>query len=169
MLQIFKSLKAQKGLIGCGYGIGWGTLCSLWGTHSLKSNIFNDSIFQGNVGTCTTRHCTHLDAAPRNVPCHTAGSINEFLAERKYSCGSSASIFARSQSLWIFFSPAQKSLERRHLGNLDNIQKSVTDKLNGIPAEAFQHCYEQWKQRIRRCVANQGNYIEGENLDLCKE
>ena len=43
----------------------------------------------------------------------------------------------------FFISPAQKSLERQHLGNLDHIQKSVTDKLNGIPAEAFQHCYEK--------------------------
>ena len=26
--------------------------------------------------------------------------------------------------------------------------------------------YEQWKQRLRRCVAAQGNYFEGDNLDL---
>jgi hypothetical protein len=40
---------------------------------------------------------------------------------------------------------------------LDNIQKGVTDELKRtrIPAEAFQHCYEQWKQRLRRCVAAQ--------------
>jgi len=49
---------------------------------------------------------------------------------------------------------------------LDNIQKSVTDELKGIPAEAFQYCYEQWKQRLRRCVAAQGNYSEGNNLNL---
>jgi len=38
--------------------------------------------------------------------------------------------------------------------------------VKGIPAEAFQHSYEQWKQRLRRCVAAQGNYFEGNNLDL---
>jgi len=54
----------------------------------------------------------------------------------------------------------------RHLGTLDSIQKSVKDELKGIPAEAFQYCYEQWKQRLRRCVAAQGNYFEGDNLDL---
>jgi hypothetical protein len=54
----------------------------------------------------------------------------------------------------------------RHFSTLDNIQKSVTDELKGIPAEAFRHCYEQWKQRLRRCVAAQGNYFEGDNLDL---
>jgi len=49
---------------------------------------------------------------------------------------------------------------------LDNIQKTVTDELKGKPEEAYQHCYEQWKQRLRRSVAAQGNYFEGYNLDL---
>jgi uncharacterized protein YukE len=51
---------------------------------------------------------------------------------------------------------------------LDNIQNSITDELKGIPAEAFQHCYKQWKQNLHHCVAAQGNYFEGDNLDLKK-
>ena len=59
---------------------------------------------------------------------------------------------------FLLFPQLKNHLKGRHFGTLDNIQKIVTDKLNGIPAEAFQHCYEQWKQRLRRCVAGQGNY-----------
>jgi len=60
-----------------------------------------------------------------------------------------------------FYSPRLKThLKGRHFGTLDNIQKGVTDELKGIPAEAFQHRCEQWKQRLRRCVAAQGNYFE---------
>ena len=66
-----------------------------------------------------------------------------------------------------FYSPRLKNhLKGRYFGTLDNIQKSVTDELKGIPAEAFLHSYEQRKQRLRRCVAAQGNYFEGDNLDL---
>jgi hypothetical protein len=43
---------------------------------------------------------------------------------------------------------------------------SVTDDLKGIPTEAFQHCYEQWKQRLLFCVAAQENYFEEDNLDF---
>jgi hypothetical protein len=57
-------------------------------------------------------------------------------------------------------------LKGRHFGTLDNNQKSVTDELKGTPAEAIQHCYEQWKQRLRRGVAAQRNYFEGDNLDM---
>ena len=34
-----------------------------------------------------------------NASCHRAVSINEFLAEKKHSCGSTAPLFAGSQSL----------------------------------------------------------------------
>jgi len=60
-------------------------------------------------------------------------------------------------------------LKACHFGIVDNIQKSVTDELKGITAEAFQHCYEQWKQRLCRYLAAQGNCFEGDNLDLEKE
>jgi len=98
-----------------------------------------------------------------NAPYHTA----ECLAEKNHFFGSSAPLFAGSKSLWLtFIPPSQKPLERAPFSTLDNIQKSVTDELKGLPGEAIQHCYEQWKQRLRSCVAAQGNYFKGNNLDL---
>jgi len=70
---------------------------------------------------------------------------------------------------FFLFPRLKNHLKGRHFSTLDNIQKRVTDELKGIPAEAFQHCYEQWKLRLRHCAAAQGNYIEGDNLDLEKE
>ena len=67
---------------------------------------------------------------------------------------------------FFLFPRVKNHLKGRHFGTLENIQKSVTDELKSIPAEVFQHCYEQWKQRLRRCVAAQGNYFEADNLDL---
>jgi hypothetical protein len=108
-----------------------------------------------------------LDAAPRQHPFCTAISINEFLAEKRNSCGSSAPLSPDLSPCDFFLFPRLKNyLKERHLGTSVTIQKSVTDELKGIPAEAFQHFYEQWKRRLRRCVAAQGNYFEGNNLDL---
>jgi len=53
---------------------------------------------------------------------------------------------------FFLFPRLKNHLKGHHFGTLD-IQKSVTDVLKGIPAEAFQHCYEKWKQRLRHCVA----------------
>ena len=122
---------------------------------------------QEKGGTCVTKHCTHLDAAPRQRPM-SHGSLHQWIfGRKKLSCVSSAP-YSPDLSLCDFrlFHRLKNHLKGRHFGTLDNIQKSVTDELKGIPAEAFQHCYEQWKQRLRRCVAAQGNYFEGDNLDL---
>ena len=68
---------------------------------------------------------------------------------------------------YFFLLPWLKNLlKERHFDTFDNIQKNVTDELKDIPAEAFQHCYEHWKQCLRVCVAAQVNYFEGDNLDL---
>ena len=40
------------------------------------------------------------------------------------------------------------------------IGKSLKDSEKGW------HCYEQWKQHLHHCVTAQGNYFEGDNLDL---
>jgi len=79
----------------------------------------------------------------------------------------SMNFWQKKAFLWFFLFPRLKNhLTGRHFGTLDNIQKSVTDELKGIPAETFQHCYEQWKQCLRRCVAAQGNCFERDILDL---
>jgi len=113
------------------------------------------------------KSCTHLDAAPRQRPMSHGSLHQSIFGRKKHSCGSLA---PHSPDLspcdFFLFLRLKNHLKGRHFGTLDNIQKSVTDELKGILAEAFQHCYEQWKQRLRRCVAAQGNYFEGENLDL---
>ena len=102
-----------------------------------------------------------------NAPCHTAVSINEFLAEKSNPVVPQPPYSPDLSPCEFFLFPQLKNhLKGRHMNILDNIQKSITDELKGTPAEAFHHCYEQWKQCLRHCVAAQGNYFEGDNLDL---
>ena len=63
-------------------------------------------------------------------------------------------------------SQLQNEVEGRHFGTVENIEKAVTDQLKAIPVSDYQHCYEDWEQRLQRCVASQGNYFEGDKLDL---
>jgi len=102
-----------------------------------------------------------------NAPCHTAISVNEFLAKKGYFSGFAATILAWSESMWLLPFPKLKfHLKGRHFGTVYNIQKVVTDQLRTLPHEDVQHCYREWEQRLRRCVASEGNYFEGDNVDL---
>jgi len=78
--------------------------------------------------------------------CHTAVSLNEFLAEKSIPVVPQPPYSPDLSPCDFFLFPRLKNhLKGRHFGTLDNIQKSVTDELKGIPAEVFQHYYEQWK------------------------
>ena len=102
-----------------------------------------------------------------NAPCHTAISINESLAGKSIPMVSQPPNWPDLSPCDLILFPRLKNLLKGlHFGTLDNIQKSIIDELKGIPAEAFQHCYEQWKQRLCHYVAAQGNYFERDNLDL---
>jgi len=81
-----------------------------------------------------------------NAPCHTAVSINEYLVEKNIHVVPQPPYWPDLSPCDFFLFPRLKNhLKGRHFGTLDNIQKVVTDELKGIPAEAFQHCNEQWK------------------------
>jgi len=67
---------------------------------------------------------------------------------------------------FFLFPKLKFHLKGGHFGTVENIEKAVTDKLKAIPLSDYQCCYEEWEQRLQRCVASQGNYFEGEKLDL---
>ena len=100
---------------------------------------------------------------------HNNAPINEFLAEKSIPVVPQPPYSLDLSPCDFFLFPWLKNhLKRRHFDTLDNIQKSIIDELKGTPAEAFQHCYEQWKQPLHHCVAAQGNYFEGITL-ICKK
>jgi len=102
-----------------------------------------------------------------NAPCHTAISLNEFLAKKGISVVPQPPYSPDLSPCDFFLFPKLKfHLKGHHFGNLDNIQKVVTDQLRTLPHEDFQYCYWEWEQCLRRCVVSQGNYFEGDNVDL---
>jgi len=100
-----------------------------------------------------------------NAPCHTAISINQFLATKNIPVAPQPPYSPDLRPCDFFLFPRIKiHLKGRHFGILENIQSSVTDELKAIPVTEFQNCYKQWKHRLQRCVDSQGNYFEGENV-----
>ncbi|GFX01074.1 putative transposase [Trichonephila clavipes] len=60
-------------------------------------------------------------------------------------------------------------LKGHHFGTLEKIQTAVTDQLKAIPISEFHQCYEDWKKRFQRCVASEGSYFEGDNVEFNRE
>lgn len=102
-----------------------------------------------------------------NAPCHTAISINEYLASKNIPVAPQPPYSPDLSPCDFFLFPKLKNhLKGNHFGTVENIQTAVTDQLKVIPVSEFQHCYEEWKKRLQRCVASEGSYFEGDNIEL---
>ena len=101
-----------------------------------------------------------------NAPCHMAISVIEFLAKKGILWFHSPPYSPDLSPCDFFLFPKLNfHLKGRHFGTVENIKKAVTAQLKAIPVSDYQRCYEEW-ERLRRCVASQGNYFEGDKLDL---
>ncbi|GFV73661.1 putative transposase [Trichonephila clavipes] len=66
---------------------------------------------------------------------------------------------------FFLFPKLKNHLKGHHFGTLENIQTAVTDQ-KAIPIAEFHQCYEEWKERLQRCVASEGSYFEGDNVEF---
>jgi hypothetical protein len=91
------------------------------------------------------------------APCHTDISVNEVLTRKCIPVVPKPPYSSEQSPCFFFLFPKLKfHLKGRYFGTADNIQKVMTD----------QHCYRVWEQLLRRCVASQGNYFEGNDGDF---
>ncbi|KAJ8958127.1 hypothetical protein NQ318_006061 [Aromia moschata] len=50
------------------------------------------------------------------------------------------------------------------LNTIDTDPAKATEVLNQLREADFQHCFQQWKNCMERCIDRQGEYIEGEKV-----
>jgi len=90
-----------------------------------------------------------------NTPCHTAISVIEFLAKKGIPVVPQPPYSPDLSPCDFFLFPKLKFHPKGlHFGTVENIEKAVTDQLKAIPVSDYQCCYEEWEQRLRRCVAS---------------
>ncbi|GFT83953.1 HTH_48 domain-containing protein [Trichonephila clavipes] len=93
-------------------------------------------------------------------------SIEDEPRSRRPSVSKTAENVVRVRDLVRSDRPLTNHLKGHHFGTLENIQTAVTDQLKAIPTSEFHQCYEEWKKRLQRCVASEGSYFEGDNVEL---
>lgn len=67
---------------------------------------------------------------------------------------------------FFLFGRLKKSLRGSSSGSRETITEKSLSTLNVIPEVEFRNCYEDWIKRWHKCVAVNGAYVEGDNIDL---
>ena len=137
----------------------WSVVCWIW--------IAKPSTTQKKGSSCPARDYGHLDTASRQCSLSHCHLRERIFGQKSISVVPQPPYSPDLSPYDFFLFPKLKfHLKGRHFGTVDNIQKVVTDQLRALLHEDFQHCYREWEQRLRRCVASQGNYFEGDNVEL---
>ena len=102
-----------------------------------------------------------------NAPSHTALILREFFAKNSthivpqppYSPDLAPCDF------WLF--PKLKRPLRGHrFESIEEIQRESLRALKAIPGNDFLACFEAWKKRWHKCIVSEGDYFEGDQIDL---
>jgi transposase len=101
-----------------------------------------------------------------NAPAHSSFLVRNFLAKYETTVVPRPSYSPDLVPADFFLFPKLKStLKESRFNTFDEIQKNSTKELLTIPKEAFQRAFQSWQKRWERCVASEGNYFEGDNLE----
>jgi len=98
-----------------------------------------------------------------NAPAHSLQLIQIFLAKHNIPVVQQApySPDMAPCDFWLF--PHLKmQLKGTRFESRNDIIRNTMTKLYSICKEAFQKCFEQWRNRWEKCVQLQGDYFEGD-------
>lgn len=67
----------------------------------------------------------------------------------------------------VFLFPKVKSaLKGTHFQSVEEVKAKTAHLLNKMSVNELQHCFEQWKTRMQRCIDREGEYVEGDKSSL---
>lgn len=66
---------------------------------------------------------------------------------------------------WLF-SKLKRPLRGHRFESIDEIKSNSLRELKAIPEIDFNNCFEDWKKRWQKCILSEGDYFEGDEIDL---
>ncbi|XP_054711202.1 replication initiator 1-like [Uloborus diversus] len=104
-----------------------------------------------------------------NAPAHNALSVKKFLANHNIPILDHPPYSPDLAPCDFFLFPKVKSaLKGTRFESVEAVKEKATEVMYGLTENDLQHCYEQWKIRMERCIDRGGEYIEGDNIKLRK-
>lgn len=102
-----------------------------------------------------------------NAPAHTSLLVREFLAKNNtlimpqppYSPDLAPCDF-------FLFPKLKRPMKGRRYATIEEIKTASKEDLNKITKNDFSKCFEDWKKRYHKCIMSDGDYFEGDKIDI---
>jgi hypothetical protein len=87
------------------------------------------------------------------VPAHNAIVVKQFLADKCIPMFEHHLYSLDLAPCDVYLFPKLKSvLKGTHFQSVDEVKTKMADLLNRLSTDDQQHCFEQWKNRMQRCI-----------------
>lgn len=102
-----------------------------------------------------------------NAPAHTALILRDHFAKNSTNIVPQPpySPDLAPCDFWLF-SKLKRTLRGNRFDSIEEIKDKSKKELMAIPAIEFEKCFEEWKTRWHKCIASDGDYFEGDEIDL---
>lgn len=98
-----------------------------------------------------------------NAPAHRSFIVSDFLARNRTTVLEHPPYSPDLAPCDFFlFDKIKDSMRGTHLGSQEEIKSESARLLKAIPEADWARCFESWKNRMRRCIAAEGDYFEGD-------
>ena len=95
-----------------------------------------------------------------NAPAHTSSLVREFLAKNNIVTIYSPDI---APCDFFLFPKIKRTLKGRRI---TAIKSASLKELKAMPKIEFEKCFEDWKKRWHKCMISNGDYFEGDNINV---
>ena len=67
---------------------------------------------------------------------------------------------------FFIFPKIKRTSKGRHFTAIDDIKSASLKELKAILKIEFEKCFEDWKKRWHTCIISNGDYFEGDNINI---
>ena len=102
-----------------------------------------------------------------NAPAHTSLLVRKFLAKNNALMMPQPPYSPDLVPCDFFLFPKLKRpMKGRRYATIEEIKVASKEELNKITKNDFLKCFEDWKKRWHKCIISDGDYFEGDKIDI---
>ena len=102
-----------------------------------------------------------------NAPAHSSLLVRNFLAKNNTVIMPQPPYSPDLAPCDFFLFPRLKRpMKGRRFATIEEIKTESLRELKDIPKSAYQKCFEDWKKRWHKCIISEGDYFEGDNIEI---
>ena len=64
------------------------------------------------------------------------------------------------------FTKLKRPMKGLRFATTEEKKTASPEELKTIPKSTYQKCFEEWKKHWHKCIISEGDYFEGENIDI---